>query len=123
MFIGYAFDSLAWLIYNPVTQRVTRTRNVTFDEEWKSLVTTLPPTITNDYDSNDDDSYVSGEQELATSQLGAHEPVIPNPGEQQPPAPPQPEMYEPLTHMTMRRAAQLLKDIKAARLRMEREPI
>jgi hypothetical protein len=50
IFNGYALDSLAWLIYNPATERVTRTRSVTFDEEWKSTATTPPPIITNDYD-------------------------------------------------------------------------
>jgi hypothetical protein len=48
IFIGYAFDSSSWLIYNLATQRVTRTRSVTFDEEWKSPTTSLPPIITND---------------------------------------------------------------------------
>ena len=79
--IGYAFDSPSRLIYNPVTQRVTRTRIVTFDEEWKSAATTLPPTINNDYDSDDDDSFVPGEQEPAGPQSRAQDTVIPNPGE------------------------------------------
>ena len=86
IFIGYAFDSSTWLIYNPVTQRLTRTRSVTFVEEWKSATTTLPPTITNDYESVDDDSSVSGEHESSSPHLAVQEPVIPNPGEQQPPA-------------------------------------
>jgi hypothetical protein len=122
IFIGYAFDSPEWLIYNPVTQRVTRTRNVTFDKEWKSASTTLPPFITNDYDSDDNDSSVPGEQEPASPKLGVQEPAIPNPGEQQPSAPPQPELHQPPKDKTMRRVAQLLKDIEAAIVRMEREP-
>jgi len=77
IFIGYAFDSPTWLIYNPASQRVTRTRSVTFDEEWKSTSTIPPPIITNDYDSDDDDTCVSGEQEPTTPQLGVQEPVIP----------------------------------------------
>ena len=31
-FVGYAFDSLALLIYNPVTRHVIRSKNVVFDE-------------------------------------------------------------------------------------------
>jgi hypothetical protein len=34
VFIGYVFGSPAWLVYNPVTRRVIRSRNVVFDEEW-----------------------------------------------------------------------------------------
>jgi hypothetical protein len=123
IFIGYAFDSPAWLIYNPATQRVvTLTRNVTFDEEWKLTATSLPPITTKDYDSDDDDSFVPGEHKPVAPQLGAHQPVIPNPGEQQPSAPPQPKLQQPPTNKTMRRAAQLLKDIEAARLGMDYEP-
>ncbi len=32
--MGYAFDSSTWLVYNPVTRRVLRTRTVTFNEAW-----------------------------------------------------------------------------------------
>jgi hypothetical protein len=110
IFIGYAFDSPAWLIYNLATQQVTRTRRVTFDEEWKSPTKTPPPLDTNDIDSDDDGTYVSGEQEPASPQA-AQEPVTPIPGEQQPP-----------TDRTMRRAAQLLKDIEATKIIMEQEP-
>jgi hypothetical protein len=123
IFIGYAFDSSAWLIYNPTTRRVTRTCSVTFDEKLKSLATTLPPTITNDYESDDDDIDVSGEHKSAAPQVGAQDPVIPIPGEQQPPEPPLPKLHQPPTDKPMRRATQLLKDIEEARLRMEREPI
>ncbi len=31
-FVGYAFDSPAWLIYNPTTRKVIRSRNVVFNE-------------------------------------------------------------------------------------------
>jgi hypothetical protein len=55
IFVRYAFDSPSWLIYNPATHRVTRTRSVTFDEEWKSTTTSLPPNIT-----RDDDTHSSG---------------------------------------------------------------
>ena len=34
IFVGYAFDSPAWLVYNPVTHKVIRSRSVTFDESW-----------------------------------------------------------------------------------------
>ena len=123
VFIGYAFDSPAWLIYNPATQRVTRNRSVTFDEELKSSATTPPPIIINDYESDDDDdTFVSGEQEPASPQVGSQDPVIPIPGEQQPPELPLPELHQPPIDTSMRRAAQLLKDIEAARLKMEREP-
>ena len=32
IFVGYAFDSPAWMIYNPVTRHVIRSRNVVFDD-------------------------------------------------------------------------------------------
>jgi hypothetical protein len=35
IFVGYAFDFLAWLVYNPVTRHVIRNRNVIFDETWR----------------------------------------------------------------------------------------
>jgi hypothetical protein len=34
IFVGYAFDSPAWIVYNPVTRRVLRTRIATFNEAW-----------------------------------------------------------------------------------------
>jgi hypothetical protein len=34
IFVGYAFDSSAWLVYNPSTKRVIRSRSVTFNETW-----------------------------------------------------------------------------------------
>ena len=33
VFVGYAFDSPAWLVYNIVTRKVIRSRNVVFDED------------------------------------------------------------------------------------------
>jgi hypothetical protein len=33
VFVGYAPDSPVWLIYNPASRRVVRSRNVTFDEQ------------------------------------------------------------------------------------------
>jgi hypothetical protein len=122
IFIGYAFDSPSWLIYNPATQRVARNRNVTFDEEAKPSTMTPPPTLTNDYETDDDDVYVSGEQEPEAPHIGEQVPVIPIPGEQQPPETPLPARHQPPTDRSIRSAAQLAKDIEAARLRMERHP-
>ena len=34
IFVGYAVDSPAYLVYNPTTMSVIRTQNVTFDETW-----------------------------------------------------------------------------------------
>ena len=34
IFVGYAVDSPAWLVYNPTTNRAIRSRNVTFNESW-----------------------------------------------------------------------------------------
>jgi hypothetical protein len=34
IFVGYAFDSPTWLVYNPITRKVLRTRGVTFNETW-----------------------------------------------------------------------------------------
>jgi hypothetical protein len=41
IFVGYAFDSSAWLVHNPVTRHVIRSRNVIFDEAWRD---SLPST-------------------------------------------------------------------------------
>jgi hypothetical protein len=35
IFVGYASDCLAWLIYNPNTWNITRTDNDVFIEQWK----------------------------------------------------------------------------------------
>ena len=35
MFVGYAPDSPAWLVYNPRTRNVIRTASATFDESWR----------------------------------------------------------------------------------------
>ncbi len=47
IFVGYAFDSPAWLVYNPITKKVIRSRSVVFDEAWRhdlpSHVTTGEP--------------------------------------------------------------------------------
>ena len=32
IFVGYAFDSPAWLVYNSVTRRIIRSRNFVFNE-------------------------------------------------------------------------------------------
>ena len=64
IFVGYAFYSPTWIIYNPVTHRVTRIHGVVFDEEWKSTTTVLPPILTNtrDDDFNDDEiAFAPGE--------------------------------------------------------------
>jgi hypothetical protein len=34
IFVGYAFDSPAWVVYNPCTNRVFNSRSVTFNETW-----------------------------------------------------------------------------------------
>jgi hypothetical protein len=56
IFVGYAFDSPAWLIYNPATRHVIRSRNVVFDETWRD---TFPspqgPPIPEDDIYDDDD--------------------------------------------------------------------
>ncbi len=122
IFIGYAFDSPVWLIYNPATQRVTRTRIVVFDEEWRStppiLSTTSPSTNTeDDYINDDEDTPISGEQEPAVEPPAEPEHATPVPGEHQP----APDQLQP-TDRTMRKAAQLLKDLASAKHRMENEP-
>jgi hypothetical protein len=38
IFVGYAFDSPAWLVYNPATRHVIRSRNVVFDETWRDTI-------------------------------------------------------------------------------------
>ncbi len=84
IFIVYAFDSLAWLIYNLMTQRVTRNRSVVFDEEWKSTTTTLPSTITEDDqqqpNTNNEDTPIPEEQQPTADDTCEQEPVIPTPG-------------------------------------------
>ena len=32
IFVGYAFDSPAWIVYNTITRKVFRTRSVIFNE-------------------------------------------------------------------------------------------
>jgi hypothetical protein len=56
IFVGYAVDSPAWLVYNPVTHRVIRSRSVTFDESFTSS-----PSLAGTLDATSS-SIVSGEQ-------------------------------------------------------------
>jgi hypothetical protein len=51
IFVGYAFDSPAWLVYHTVANKVIRSRNVVFDETWlqflpSSMTTGEPPPST-----------------------------------------------------------------------------
>jgi hypothetical protein len=55
IFVGYAFDSLAWLVFNPSTNRVTRIRNVTFDETWSPYVKSPCHTPIESGDNSDDE--------------------------------------------------------------------
>jgi len=34
VFVGYAFDSPAWIVYNPRTRKLIRSRSVVFNEAW-----------------------------------------------------------------------------------------
>ncbi len=55
IFVGYAFDSPAWFIYNPVTRHVTRSRNVVFNETWRDTIpSTQGPPLPEDDDYDDD---------------------------------------------------------------------
>ena len=87
IFIGYAFESPVWLIYNPATQRVTRTRIVVFDAEWMSSTPTpptTPPQTEEEYTADDEETPIAGEQQPAADPPAEPEPVIPTPGERQP---------------------------------------
>jgi hypothetical protein len=55
IFVGCAFDSLAWLVYNQVTRHVIRSKNVIFDEAWyDSLPSSSGPQIPEGDDYGDD---------------------------------------------------------------------
>ena len=45
--MGYAFNSPLWLVYNPITRRVLRSRSVAFNEAWNPspLSTSEEPTL------------------------------------------------------------------------------
>jgi hypothetical protein len=58
IFVGYAFDSPSWLIYNPITRRIIRSRNVVFNEAWR----TARLSLSDIEEVNDDPSPVSGEE-------------------------------------------------------------
>ncbi len=56
-FVGYTFDSPAWLVYNPDTRHVIRSRNVVFNETWRyNIPSSLGPPLPQDDDSCDDDT-------------------------------------------------------------------
>jgi len=60
IFARYAFDSLAWLVYNPATRHVIRSTNAVFDETWRDSLTSSPgPPIPEDDDYDDDYEIVS----------------------------------------------------------------
>jgi hypothetical protein len=67
IFVGYAFDSLAWLVYNPVTRHVIRSKNVIFDEAWRDSLPSSPgPPIPEDDDYGDDYEIVFPHEPQAT---------------------------------------------------------
>ncbi len=78
---------------------------------------TTPPLSEEEYTTDDEETPIAGEQQPAADPLAEPKPVIPTPGEQQ-----LATAQLPPTDMTMRRATQLLKDLAAAKLRMETEP-
>jgi hypothetical protein len=54
-FVGYAFDSPAWLIYNPTTRHAIRSRNVVFGETWRDTIpSSQGPPLPEDNDYDDD---------------------------------------------------------------------
>ena len=58
VFVGYAPDSPAWLVYNPVTRNVIRNRNVVFNERWLDTGSSPPPPqkdIDENFDDGDED--------------------------------------------------------------------
>ena len=110
IFVGYAFDSPAWLVFNPSTNRVTRSRNVTFDEAWIPNVESPPHTPIANFDNSDDEDPSPLAAPIPREQ---QEPALPVPGEQQLPTP---------FARSLRRVAQLTRDLEAAKTRAEREP-
>jgi hypothetical protein len=59
VFVGYAFDSPAWLVYNPVTRRVIRSRNAVIDEDWmKAPSISLPPQTDEEEGEEEDEGTV-----------------------------------------------------------------
>ncbi len=64
VFVGYAFDSPAWLVYNPSTRKGLgfrvqglgfRSRNVVFNEEWLKTPSTHPKYSQEDEDEEEDE--------------------------------------------------------------------
>ena len=85
IFVGYAPDSPAWLIYNPKTRNVVRSRSVTFNEN-AGLVGEMA-TADSDYymdktvnsENNDDDTPTPGEQEVPSTRGEPEAPPAPSP--------------------------------------------
>jgi hypothetical protein len=43
--VGYAFDSHAWLVYNPTPRRVRSSNSIVFDERWLDSSICLTPHV------------------------------------------------------------------------------
>ena len=92
VFVGYALDSLAYLIWNPTTQRLVRSRNVVFDELSAASFAVMGerrmPLLHDNCDDSDDDGGAavqligelqSGEQVATPQTIGQVE--VSQPGE------------------------------------------
>ncbi len=82
VFVGYAFYSPAWLVYNSFTRKVLRSRNVTFDETWKGSA--LPPQQVQDEDNeeNEDKDTITPYPPLPPPPIVPHMPTVPTRVEQ-----------------------------------------
>jgi hypothetical protein len=59
VFVGYAFDSPAWLVYNPTTRKLIRRRNLVFDEKWMDSAPLSRQSQTDSNDEDEDEDIVS----------------------------------------------------------------
>jgi len=73
IFVGYAPDSPAWLVYNPETRNVLRSRNVTFDEDGAGLMGGIMGEEHHDEHEERDDDDNDGRPPAAGEASGAGE--------------------------------------------------
>lgn len=80
VFVGYALDSKAWLVYNPKTRQVVRSRNVVFDEAAvmapaSNIMGEMAPAGAGDDEDDDDGAGVGGDGAGEDSAGGAGTPA------------------------------------------------
>ena len=76
VFVGYALDSPAYLIWNSATKRVIRSRNVEFDELWESCGSSGSESVTTQQSFMNGNLFMDISEEIAVDDATVNEAAI-----------------------------------------------